>query len=86
MNYDEAVLKCFLENQLKLLPEEIAFDEEEADEFLVDAMAVVCDSKEDVIAYFEEEGVDVDGMAEEDILEAEEVFEVGDGRYLIVEV
>lgn len=86
MNYDEAVLKCFLENQLKLLPEEIAFDEEEADEFLVDVMAVVCDSKEDVIAYFEEEGVDVDGMAEEDILEAEEVFEVGDGRYLIVEV
>lgn len=86
MNYDDAVLKCFLENQLKLVPQEVAFDEEEADEFLMDVMAVVCDSAADVNAYFEEEGVDMEGMSEEELLEAAEVFEVGDGRYLIVEV
>ncbi len=86
MNFDKAVLQSFLENQLKLLPEEVAFDEEEADEFLMDVMAVVCDSKEDVKAYFEEEGVDMEGMNTEELLEAAEVFDVGDGRYLIVEV
>ena len=31
------------------------------------------------------EGIDVDGMTENDIAEADEVFEIGDGRYLIVE-
>ena len=48
-------------------------------------MAVVVSSIKEVWQYFEEEGVDIDGMSEEDILEASEVFEVGDGRYLIVE-
>ena len=35
--------------------------------------------------YFEEEGIDMEGMEGDDILEADEVFDVGDGRYLIVE-
>ena len=35
--------------------------------------------------YFEESGADISGMSEEEILSAEEVFVVGDGRYLIVE-
>ena len=35
--------------------------------------------------YFEEEGIDTEGMKGDDILKAEEVFDVGDGRYLIVE-
>ena len=35
--------------------------------------------------YFEEEGVDMEGADEEEILEAQEVFDIGDGRYLIVE-
>ena len=37
------------------------------------------------IEFFEEEGIDMDGAVGEDILEAAEVFDVGDGRYLIVE-
>ena len=37
------------------------------------------------IGYFEEEGIDMDGADLDEILEADEVFEVGDGRYLIVE-
>ena len=48
-------------------------------------MAVVCKNKKEVKKYFEESGADISGMSEEEILSAEEVFVVGDGRYLIVE-
>ena len=48
-------------------------------------MAVVVDSVEEVIAYFEEEGIDIEGAMDDEILDADEVFDVGDGRYLIVE-
>jgi len=83
--YDDAVLNCFLENQCKLFPEEVATDLEEAEAFLEDCMAIVVDSAAEVLEYFEEEGVDIEGADEESILDADEVFEVGDGRYLIVE-
>lgn len=83
--YDDAVLNCFLEKQLQLFPESVAETMEEADDFLVECMAVVVDSVEEVMEYFEEEGIDVEGADEEEILTASEVFEVGDGRYLIVE-
>ena len=48
-------------------------------------MAVVVDSIEEVIEFFEEEGLDLDGAMGDEILEAAEVFDIGDGRYLIVE-
>ena len=44
--------------------------------------AVVVKGRRGVRKYFEEAGVD---MSDGDILEASEVFDVGDGRYLIVE-
>ena len=47
--------------------------------------AVVVDSIDEVREYFEEEGVDVDGMSAEDLEEASEVFALPDGTYLIVE-
>lgn len=83
--YDDAVLKCFLKNQLQLFPEEVAETLEEAESFLEEVMAVVVDSVDQVIEFFEEEGVDMDGAVGEEILEAAEVFDIGDGRYLIVE-
>lgn len=83
--YDDVVLRCFLEKQLQLFPEKVAKNEEEAEAFLEDCMAVVVHSVREVWEYFEEEGVDMEGANEEEILEAEEVFDVGDGRYLIVE-
>ena len=83
--FDEAVLNCFLENQLQLFPEKVAENPEEAEEFLEDCMAVVVKSVKEVQKYFEEAGIDMDGASGEEILEADEVFEVGDGRYLIVE-
>ncbi len=83
--YDDAVLRCFLKNQLQLFPEEVAETLEEAENFLEEIMAVVVDSVEEVLEYFDEEGIDMDGAVGEEILEAAEVFDVGDGRYLIVE-
>ena len=82
--YDD-VLECFLENQLQLFPEKVAENLEEAEDFLEECMAVVVDSVEEVIAYFEEEGIDIEGAMDDEILDADEVFDVGDGRYLIVE-
>ena len=84
--FDDVVLQCFLENQGQLFPEEnVASNLEEAEAFLEECLAVVVNSLEEVWEFFEEEGLDVEGMDIEEILEADEVFEVGDGRYLIVE-
>ena len=83
--YDDAVLSCFLKNQLQLFPEEVASNPEEAEAFLDECMAIVVDSLDEVLEYFEEEGIDMDGAVGEEILEASEVFDIGDGRYLIVE-
>lgn len=81
--YDDLVLACFLRQQGRLFPEEVASNPEEAEAFLEECMAVVVDSAEEVRDYFEEEGVDISDF--DNILDADEVFEVGDGRYLIVE-
>lgn len=83
--YDDAVLACFLKNQKQLFPEDVAESLEEAEAFLEDCMAIVVGSVKEVWEYFDEEGVDMDGADEEEILRASEVFDIGDGRYLIVE-
>lgn len=83
--FDEQVVQCFLENQLQLYPEKVVETYEEAENFLEECMAVVVNSVKEVWEFFEEEGVDMEGADEEEILEAQEVFAVGDGRYLIVE-
>lgn len=83
--FDDAVLACFLKKQSQLFPEPVAENFEEAEAFLEECMAVVVDSLEEVLLYFEEEGIDVEGADDESILEADEVFDIGDGRYLIVE-
>lgn len=84
-NYDDAVLDAFLTNQTKLFPEEVAATREEADDFLTEVMAVVVDSPKEVWEYFDEEGIDIEGADENEILDADEVFAIGDGRYLIIE-
>ena len=83
--YDEAVVKCFLKNQEQLFPEPVADSYEEAEAFLEESMAVVVNSKKEVWEYFDEECIDMEGADEDEILDAAEVFDVGDGRYLIVE-
>ena len=81
-NFDKKVLDTFIKDQLQLFPEEVASTPEEAAEFLEEMFAVVVKGKRGVRKYFEEAGVD---MSEGDILEASEVFDVGDGRFLIVQ-
>lgn len=83
--FDDAVLACFLKNQSQLFSEDVAANPEEAEAFLEECMAVVVDSVDEVLAYFDEEGIDVENAVGDEILEASEVFDVGDGRYLIVE-
>ena len=83
--FDEAVLQCFLDKQEQLLSKTVMSTYEEAEEFLTDSMAVIVNSVKEVWEFFEEEGLDTDGMTEDDIIETPEVFVIGDGRYLIVE-
>lgn len=82
--YDDEVLECFLKNQRQLFAEDVAETPEEADEFLSDCMAVVCKNLREVRDYFEEIA-DVTGMSDEELLEAEEVFKLPGGRFLVVE-
>ena len=83
--YDEDCLKVFLKNQSQLFDEPVAETLEEAEAFLEDCMAVIVDSLQEVREYFEENGADVDGMSDEELEEASEVFALPGGQYLVVE-
>ena len=83
--YDDVVLQCFLKNQKQLFPEPVAESLEEAEAFLEECMAVIVNSPKEVWEYFDEHGIDIEGADEDEILTADEIFDIGDGRYLIVE-
>ena len=83
--YDEECLRVFLKKQAQLFDEPVAETLEEAEAFLEDCMAVVVDSVKEVKEYLDEAGMDVDGMSDEEIEEASEVFALSDRRYQIVE-
>ena len=83
--YKKEYVQTFLEKQGQLFDEPVADDFEEAEAFLEDCMAVVVESLDEVREYFEENGMDVDGMSSEELEEASEVFPLPNGQYLIVE-
>lgn len=83
--FDNEVLQCFLEKQGQLFPQNVAGTLEEAENFLEECMAVVVNSVQEVWDYFDAAGIDMESANEEEILEADEVFDIGDGRYLIIE-
>lgn len=83
--YTEECIQTFLEKQGQLFDEPVAENYEEAETFLEDCMAVVVDSIREVREYLSGMGADVDGMTEDDLKEASEVFSIPDGTYLIVE-
>jgi len=85
MNYDEECVEIFLIKQSQLFDEPVANNVEEAEAFLEDCLAVVLESPREVREYFEESGADVEGMSEEELLLASEVFSLPSGKYLIVE-
>ena len=75
-----------MEHQTQLFREKVASTQEEAEEFLEDCLAVVCESLKEVKDYLDESGADVTDMSLKEIEEASEVFSLPDGRYLVVEV
>ena len=83
--YDEECLRTFLKMQSQLFDEPVADTLEEAEAFLEDCMAVIVDSVREVREYFEESGADVEGMSDEELEDASEVFELPNVQYLIVE-
>ena len=85
MEYDEVCLNYFLEHQSQLFDENVADSLEEAEAFLEDCMAVICDNIKEVKQFLDESGADVSGMSNHEIEEAEEVFSLPEGRYLVVE-
>lgn len=83
--FTEECINTFLENQEQLFPQAVAESYEAAEAFLEDCMAQVADSIEEVREYLEESGADVEGMSDEELEDASEVFALPDGKYLIVE-
>ena len=75
----------FLKHQGKLFSEPVVETVEEAIQFLEDAFAQVFNSPDEIRVYWEENGVDTEGMTDDDIVEALEVFLLPDGRYMVVE-
>lgn len=83
--YSRICVETFLKKQGQLFDEPVAETIQEAEEFLEDCMAVVVKSKKEVRRWLDESGMDVDGLSDEELLEASEVFPLPDGTFLIVE-
>ena len=83
--YDEECLKTFIRKQSQLFDQPVAETLEEAEAFLEDCMAVVVDSIAEVKEYLDESGADVEGMSDEELEDACEVFSLPNGKYLVVE-
>lgn len=83
--YSEECIRTFLEKQEQLFDEPVAENYEEAEAFLEDCMAVVVESLGEVRQYLSGMGADVDGMSNEELEDACEVFALPNGKYLIVE-
>ena len=83
--YTEECINTFLEKQGQLFPQPVAESFEDAEAFLEDCMAAMVDSIDEVREYLDDMGADVEGMSDEELEEASEVFALPDGKYLIVE-
>lgn len=83
--YDKECLEVFLNNQEQLFRHKEFETLEDADMFLEDCMAVVCDSLKEVRVFLDEAGADIYGMSDEELLSQSEVFALSGGRYLVVE-
>ena len=83
-DYDEECLEVFLQNQGQLFEESVADTPEEAEAFLEDCLAVICQGLDDVRDYMDESGMDLHGLSDEELEEAAEVFPLSGNRYLVV--
>lgn len=77
--------KVFLRNQKQLFDEPVAYDLEEAKEFLEDCMAVYCKDIKELREVMDDEGMDVSDLSNDELLEQLEVFRLDNGGYFFVE-
>lgn len=83
--YKKESVETFLKEQSRQYDEPVAESYEEAEEFLEDCMAVEVKTLKEVRRYLDEAGADIEGMTDEELKEASEVFALPSGGYLIVE-
>lgn len=77
--------KVFLRDQKQLFDEPVAYDLEEAKEFLEDCMAVYCKDIKELREVMDDEGMDVSDLSNYELLEQLEVFRLDNGGYFFVE-
>ena len=77
--------KVFLRDQKQLFDEPVAYDLEEAKEFLEDCMAVYCKDIKELREVMNDEGMDVSDLSNDELLEQLEVFRLDNGGYFFVE-
>jgi len=77
--------KVFLRDQKQLFDEPVAYDLEEAKEFLEDCMAVYCQDIQELREVMDDEGMDVSDLSNDELLEQLEVFRLDNGGYFFVE-
>lgn len=77
--------KVFLRDQKQLFDEPVAYDLEEAKEFLEDRMAVYCKDIKELREVMDDEGMDVSDLSNDELLEQLEVFKLDNGGYFFVE-
>ena len=77
--------KVFLRDQKQLFDEPVAYDLEEAKEFLEDCMAVYCKDIKELRKVMDDEGMDVSDLSNDELLEQLEVFKLDNGGYFFVE-
>ena len=81
---DECAKGC-LRDQKQLFDEPVAYDLEEAKEFLEDCMAVYCKDIKELREVMDDEGMDVSDLSNDELLEQLEVFRLDNGGYFFVE-
>ena len=77
--------KVLLRDQKQLFDEPVAYDLEEAKEFLEDCMAVYCKDIKELREVMDDEGMDVSDLSNDELLEQLEVFRLDNGGYFFVE-
>ena len=77
--------KVFLRDQKQLFDEPVAYNLEEAREFLEDCMAVYCKDIKELREVMDDEGMDVSDLSNDELLEQLEVFKLDNGGYFFVE-
>lgn len=84
MEYSKEALKVFLEKQTEYYDEVMVYTVHEAKEFLEENMAVELNSVKEVKEFMKENGMDIAGMTDTQIIEQSEVFSLPSGRFLVI--